>query len=43
MLIDGKINSVKWNTYQIDLLAGFSAGMVSTFISHPLDTVKVRV
>lgn len=28
---------------QIDITAGISAGMVSTFISHPLDTVKVRI
>ena len=28
---------------QIDMVAGTFAGMISTFISHPLDTVKVRI
>lgn len=28
---------------QIDIFAGVSAGIVSTIISHPLDTIKVRI
>ena len=28
---------------QIDIIAGISAGIVSTIISHPLDTIKVRI
>lgn len=28
---------------QIDMVSGIFAGMISTFISHPLDTVKVRI
>ena len=28
---------------QIDMLSGTSAAIVSNFISHPLDTVKVRL
>lgn len=43
MMNDGKINSEQWSAKQIDMLAGISAGMVSTLISHPLDTVKVRI
>ena len=26
----------------VDMLAGSCAGLVATFVSHPLDTVKVR-
>ena len=33
----------KLSKTQIDISAGICAGMVSTFISHPLDTVKVRI
>ena len=28
---------------QIDALSGISAGIVSNLVSHPLDTVKVRI
>lgn len=28
---------------QIDVMAGFCAGIVSNFIAHPLDTIKVRL
>ncbi len=27
----------------IDIVAGVSAGIVATTISHPLDTIKVRI
>ena len=30
------------NQTQIDMLSGITTGMVATFVSHPLDTVKVR-
>ena len=28
---------------QVDVLAGLAAGFTSNFISHPLDTIKVRM
>jgi hypothetical protein len=28
---------------QIDVMAGFCAGIISNFIAHPLDTIKVRM
>jgi hypothetical protein len=32
-----------WNDVRIDIIAGVTAGIVSTCIAHPLDTVKVRI
>ena len=28
---------------QIDAISGYCAGMVSSFVSHPIDTVKIRM
>ena len=27
----------------IDILAGFCSGMAATLVSHPLDTIKIRI
>jgi hypothetical protein len=31
------------NNTQVDIVAGISAGIVASTISHPLDTIKVRI
>ena len=33
----------KISNVQIDMLSGIFAGIISNIISHPLDTVKVRM
>ncbi len=27
----------------VEVLSGISAGIVASFVSHPLDTVKIRI
>jgi hypothetical protein len=34
---------MEYTNAQIDIIAGICAGISSTIISHPLDTVKVRI
>lgn len=31
------------NNTQVDIVAGICAGIVASTISHPLDTIKVRI
>jgi len=33
----------KTTSTQIDIIAGICAGISSTIIAHPLDTIKVRI
>ena len=34
---------VQLSNIQIDMIAGICAGVISNLVSHPLDTIKVRM
>ena len=36
---NGQINL---STHTVDLISGAFAGIITTFVAHPLDTVKIR-
>lgn len=38
----GENKKISLSKTSVDFISGAFAGMVSTFIAHPLDTVKVR-
>ena len=39
----GQGDHIRFSHVQIDVLSGICAGIVSNIVSHPLDTVKVRM
>ena len=39
----GRGDHIRFSHVQIDVLSGICAGIVSNIVSHPLDTVKVRM
>ena len=39
----GRGDHIRLSHVQIDVLSGICAGIVSNIVSHPLDTVKVRM
>jgi hypothetical protein len=36
-------NHVRLSHVQVDILSGITAGIISNIVSHPLDTIKVRM
>ena len=40
---DGHKQRIQLSHVQIDVLSGMCAGILSNIVSHPLDTVKVRM
>lgn len=43
MITEKKKRWVHLSNVQIDMICGISAGIASNLISHPLDTLKVRM